>query len=447
MALSGLEIYKKLPKTNCGDCGVPTCMAFAMKLAAGQAELSACPHVSPEAAEALGAASAPPVRPITVGAGPAVFKIGGETVLFRHEKTFINPPGVAVLVTDAMSEGEVDSRLKAISSLQYDRVGLKLKANLAAVKSNDAGKLTALAQKAAGSGAAVMLMSDSADALKAAAASIKDQKPLLYAATKANADAMGALAKEMGLPLVVKGEGSLESVVALTEKLAGMGLKDLLIDTGTREIKKALEEQVQIRRLAIKKTYRPLGYPTVVFPAEMTKDPVTEALFASIFVAKYGGIIVMSDLRGETLFPLLVARMNIYTDPQRPMATQKGIYPINNPTENSPVLVTSNFSLTYFIVSGELESSRLPAWLIVVDTEGLSVLTSWAAGKFAADIVGPYVLKCGIIDKIKHKKLIIPGVVASISGELEEEMPGWEIMIGPREAVHIANYLKERFAA
>jgi len=354
---------------------------------------------------------------------------------------------VAVLVTDAMSEGEVDSRLKAISSLQYDRVGLKLKANLAAVKSNDAGKLTALAQKAAGSGAAVMLMSDSADALKAAAASIKDQKPLLYAATKANADAMGALAKEMGLPLVVKGEGSLESVVALTEKLAGMGLKDLLIDTGTREIKKALEEQVQIRRLAIKKTYRPLGYPTVVFPAEMTKDPVTEALFASIFVAKYGGIIVMSDLRGETLFPLLVARMNIYTDPQRPMATQKGIYPINNPTENSPVLVTSNFSLTYFIVSGELESSRLPAWLIVVDTEGLSVLTSWAAGKFAADIVGPYVLKCGIIDKIKHKKLIIPGVVASISGELEEEMPGWEIMIGPREAVHIANYLKERFAA
>jgi acetyl-CoA decarbonylase/synthase, CODH/ACS complex subunit gamma len=446
MALSGLEIYKKLPKTNCGDCGVPTCMAFAMKLAAGQAELSACPHVSPEAAEALGAASAPPIRPITIGAGPAAFKIGGETVLFRHEKTFVNPPGIAVLVTDAMSEADVNARLKAFAELQYDRVGLKLKANLIAVKSNDPAKLTALAQKAGAAGAAVMLMSESADALKAAATAIKDKKPLLYAATKANADAVGAVAKETGLPLVVKGDG-LEGIVELTEKLTKLGIKDLLIDTGTRQIKKALEEQVQIRRLAIKKTFRPLGYPTVVIPAEMTQDPITEALYASIFVAKYGGIIVLSNLNGETLFPLVVARMNIYTDPQRPMATQKGIYPINNPNENSPVLVTSNFSLTYFIVSGELESSRLPVWLVVVDTEGLSVLTAWAAGKFAADIVGAYVLKCGITDKIKHKKLIIPGAVASISGELEDEMKGWEIMIGPREASHITPYLKERFPA
>jgi len=446
MALSGLEIYKKLPKTNCGDCKVPTCMAFAMKLAAGQAELSACPHVSPEAAEALGAASAPPIRPITIGAGPAAFKIGGETVLFRHEKTFVNPPGIAVLVTDAMSEADVKARLKAIAELQFDRVGLKLKANLVAVKSNDPGKLTALAQKAGAAGAAVMLMADSAEALKAAATAIKDQKPVLYAATKANADAVAAVAKETGLPLVVKGDG-LEGVVELTEKLGKMGLKDLLIDTGTRQIKKALEEQVQIRRLAIKKSFRPLGFPTVVIPAEMAQDPITEALYASIFIAKYGGIIVLSNLNGETLFPLVVARLNIYTDPQRPMATQKGIYPINNPNENSPVLVTSNFSLTYFIVSGELESSRMPAWLIVVDTEGLSVLTSWAAGKFAADIVGPYVLKCGITDKVKHKKLIIPGAVASISGELEEEMAGWEIMIGPREASHITPYLKERFSA
>lgn len=386
MALSGLEIYKRLPKTNCGDCKVPTCMAFAMKLAAGQAELSACPHVSPEAAEALGAASAPPIRPITIGAGPAVFKIGGETVLFRHEKTFVNPPGIAVLVTDAMSEAEVSERLKAFAEFQYDRVGLKLKANLIAVKSNDPAKLTALARKAAGA-AAVMLMSDSADALKAAAGAIKDQKPVLYAATKANADAVAVVAKETNLPLVVKGDG-LEGIVELTEKLAKLGLKDLLIDTGTRKIKKALEEQVQIRRLAIKKSFRPLGFPTVVIPAEMTQDPVTEALYASIFVAKYGGIIVLSNLNGETLFPLVVARMNIYTDPQRPMATQKGIYPINNPNENSPVLVTSNFSLTYFIVSGELESSRLPAWLIVVDTEGLLVLTSWAAGKFRPTLSG-----------------------------------------------------------
>jgi len=174
----------------------------------------------------------------------------------------------------------------------------------------------------------------------------------------------------------------------------------------------------------------------------MTDDPMKEAVIASMFVAKYAGIIVLSDFHGESLFPLLVERLNIFTDPQRPLATTEGIYEINNPGENSPVLITSNFSLTYFIVSGEIENSKVPSWLLVKDTEGLSVMTSWAAGKFSADIIAPFVKKCGIMDKVKHQKLVIPGYLAAESGGLEEELAGWEILVGPREGAHIPAYLK-----
>jgi len=219
-------------------------------------------------------------------------------------------------------------------------------------------------------------------------------------------------------------------------------LKDLVLDSGARTARKALEDQIIIRRSALVKKFRPLGFPTITFPCEMTNDPMKEALLASMFVAKYGGIVVLSDLEGHSLFPLLVERMNIFTDPQRPMATTEGIYEIGGPGENSPVLVTSNFSLTYFIVSGEIEGSRIPSWLLVKDTEGLSVMTAWAAGKFGADVIGPFVKKCGIANKVKHRKLIIPGYAAVISGELEEELPDWKIFIGPREAGHIPAYLK-----
>lgn len=443
MGLSPIEIFKKLPKTNCGDCGVPTCMAFAVSLTQGKAELSQCPHIASDAAEQLGAASQPPVRPVTIGCGECAVKTGGETVVFRHEKTFVNPAVFAVLVSDQMDEKAVESRLKAANELQYERVGLKLRAGLIAVKSDQGPALAALARKAVeGTGLPVMLMSEKPEALKEAATAIKDKKPLLYAATAENAEAVIALAKELSLPVVAKGK-DLESTAQLTEKMAAAGLKDIIIDTGAREVKTLFYNQVQARRLAVKKTYRPLGYPTIVFPCEMTDDPFKEALYAAIFIPKYAGIIVLSDLRGEYLFPLLVERMNIYTDPQRPMATTPGVYEINNPDADSPLLVTSNFSLTYFIVSGELETSRMPSRLVVVDTEGLSVLTGWAAGKFAADTIAPAVLKSGVADKINRKRLIIPGAVASISGELEEELPGWEITIGPREAAHLSAFLKE----
>jgi len=441
MALTGIQIYKMLPQTNCGDCGVPTCLAFGMKLAASQAELSACPHVSEEAKAELDSASAPPVLPVTIGN----FKAGAETVMFRHEKTFVNPTGIAVLVTDKMDAGDVDKRLKNFKDLRYDRVGMLLKADLVAVKSEsgDAAAFEALVNKVKDAiDGGIILISDKKDVLAAGVKAAADKKPLIYAATKDNVDEIGNLAKENKCGVAVKG-ANLDEVIELTEKLSGMGLKEIVIDSGARKIKQAFEDQIAIRRAAIKDTFRALGYPTITFPCEMTDDIMEETLIASTFIAKYGGIVVLSDIDGDNLFPLLVQRMNIYTDPQRPMATDQGIYEVNNPDENSPILITTNFSLTYFIVSSEIEASRVPTWLLVIDTEGLSVMTAWAAGKFVADAIGPFVKKSGITDKVKNLSLVIPGYAASISGELEEELPDWKIIIGPRDAAHITAFLKD----
>ncbi|MFC1917152.1 acetyl-CoA decarbonylase/synthase complex subunit gamma [Chloroflexota bacterium] len=444
MALTGIEIFKLLPKTNCGDCGVPTCLAFAMALAAGKAELDKCPHVSDEAKAKLSEASAPPILPVTIGTGDKAVKVGGETVMFRHEKRFENPPGIALLISDKMDDAEVNARLEKFKSTVYERVGLTLRPELVALKSEsgDPAKFEALVNKAKSSDANIILMSENPDVLAAGLKACADKKPLIYAATKDNIDKVAELAKANSCPVAVKAS-SLEGLPEMTEKLTQAGAKEIVIDSGARTVRQAFQDQVVIRASALNKKFRPLGYPTITFPCEMTDDPMQEALIAAMFVAKYGGIIVLSDFKGEVLFPLLVARLNIYTDPQRPLATTEGIYEINNPKEDSPVLVTSNFSLTYFIVSGEVENSKIPSYLLVKDTEGLSVMTAWAAGKFSADIIGPFIKKSGIADKIKHHKLIIPGYIAAESGGLEEELPDWEIMVGPREASHITPYLKD----
>jgi acetyl-CoA decarbonylase/synthase complex subunit gamma len=445
MGLTGIQIFKLLPKTNCGECGVPTCLAFAMNLAGGKAELEKCPYVSEEAKEKLAAESAPPIRPLTIGVGDYAVKVGGETVLFRHEKTFVNPPGFAAVVSTDEDDAAVTGKMNRFKASQYDRVGMKLRAEMFVVQdaSGDAAKFTALARKVSeGTGASLILKAENVEVLRNAALALKDQKPLLYAATAANVEEYGELAKEVACPLAVKGDGSLDSVVALTEKLTGMGLKDLVIDTGNRELKKVFEDQILIRRAALKDRFRPLGFPTIIMANEMADNLMDETLVAATFVAKYGAVIAMSDFQPHALFPLFLERLNIYTDPQRPMTAEQGIYPINNPDENSPALVTCNFSLTYFIVSGEIESSRVPSWLCVQDTEGLSVMTAWAAGKFSGESVGTFINKCGIKDKVKHRNLIIPGYAAGISGELEEELGGWAVTVGPREASQRPKFLK-----
>ncbi len=446
MGLTGIQIFKLLPKTNCGECGVPTCLAFAMNLASGKAELDACPYVSDEAREKLAEASAPPIRPVAIGAGPRAFKIGGELVLFRHEKTFYNPPGIAALVSSDIDADALDQKLKAWNAYQYERVGLNLRPELVALKdvggNNGMGFVEAAKKIAGESEFCLVLMTEDVGNMKAAVEACAFKRPLLYAATKDNADDMGSLAKESGLPLAIKANG-IDELIELSDKLTGMGLKDLVLDSGAREMKQLFEDQVAIRRAPLKAGIRSLGFPTITFPCEMASNLDMETVIAAMLVAKYAGIIVLSDFKGESLFPLLLERLNIYTDPQRPMTVTEGIYEIGTPDENSPVLITTNFSLTYFIVSGEIESSRVPSWLLIMDTEGLSVMTAWAAGKFVGDAVGMFVKKCGIADKIKHRKLIIPGYAAAISGDLEEELPDWEIIIGPRDASLIPKFLRE----
>lgn len=446
MALTGIQIFKLLPKTNCKECGVPTCLAFAMNLASGKAELDACPYVSDDARAQLAEASAPPIRPVKIGKGVRRATAGGETVMYRHEKTFYSPTLFAGTITSDTAEAEVEKKVAVWNALQYERVGFNLRPELVALKdvNGDKNAFAALAKNIAEkSEFNLILMSEDAEVIGAAVATAGFKRPLIYAATEATADLFGKIALDNDLPLCVKAD-SIEGIIALTEKLTGMGLKDLVIDTGTRDLKNALQDQVALRRAALKDANRALGFPTIAFPCEMTSNPDMEALIAGMFVAKYGGIVVLSDLTTEVIFPLLLERLNIFTDPQRPMTVTEGIFEIGTPDENSPVLVTTNFALTYFIVSGEIEASKVSAYLLIKDAEGLSVLTAWAAGKFGGDDVGMFVKKSGIMDKVKHTELIIPGYAAAIAGDIEEELPGWTITVGPREAAHLAGFLKAR---
>jgi acetyl-CoA decarbonylase/synthase complex subunit gamma len=444
MGLTGIQIYKLLPQTNCKECGDPTCLAFAMKLAASKADIALCPYVSAEAKEKLMEATAPPIREFKIGAGDAAVKVGGETVMFRHDKTFINPTPVAVCVKDTESDDVVNGRLSKVKSIMFDRVGKKLCVDMVFVKneSGDKGKFLALADKAAGTGKAMILASDNLDALKEAAEKFKAQRPLLYAATAANADEVAKIAAAAGVPVVAKG-ASLDEVATITAKLVAAGVKDIAIDSGARTIKDAVKDNVFARRAAVKQKVKEVGYPTIVFANEITSDPMLEAVVAAGLISQYAGIVVISDADPAKILPITVSRMNVFTDPQRPMVVEQGIYPLNNPGPDSPVIITVNFALTYFIVSAEIEASRVPCWLMIMDTEGLSVLTAWSAGKFVADAMAIYVKKTDILQKVKHKRLIIPGYVAQLSGEFQEELgEGWEVQIGPREAGDLPKFLK-----
>ena len=444
MALTGIQIFKLLPKTNCKECGVPTCLAFAMNLASGKAELDNCPYVSDEARDKLAEASAPPIRPVKMGKGVRAAAVGGETVMYRHEKTFYNPTLLAATVVSSISEADLTARLNAWNAFQYERVGLNLRPELIAVKDTDgnAKQFANIAKIIAETSEFnLILISDNADVIQAGVDAAGFKRPLIYAATESNIEVFGAIALAADLPIAVKAD-SIAALVPLTDKLVAMGIKDIVMDTCSRDLKGSLEDQVAIRRAALKGSNRSLGFPTITFPSEMAGNPDVEALIAGMFIAKYSGIVVLSEFNTETLFPLLLERLNIFTDPQRPMTVTEGIYEIGNPDENSPVMVTTNFALTYFIVSGEAEGSRVPCWLLIKDAEGLSVLTAWAAGKFSGDDVGVFVKKCGIADKVKHNELIIPGYAAAIAGDVEEELPDWNITVGPREAAHLPAFLK-----
>jgi len=446
MALSGLEIFKKLPKTNCKDCGFPTCLAFAMQLAAGKVELEKCPHISEEVKKALSEASQPPILKVEIGAGNDSFVVGEETVMFRHDRTFVNQNAFAVTIEDDMDSGSIKEMVKNVNAIGFERVGQILKVDSVCIKNKSKNKDKFL--KVAGDVAALtkkplILVSSDSETLKSAAGKLKENKPLIHAAAADNIDFFIALGKETGCPIAVRGK-SFEDIAEVTEKMRGAGIKNLVIDIGSRDFKGDFYNQIILRMAAIKQKNRLFGYPTIVFPDEMTDDPLKETLIASIFVAKYGSIIVLSNAGSQNIFPLLVYRQNIYTDPRIPMQVEQKIYEIGSPDENSPVLITTNFSLTYFIISGEVESSKVPSWLLVMDVEGQSVLTAWAAGKFVPELIAQFIKKSGIVEKIKKKEIVIPGYVAQLQGELEDELgDGWKVVVGPREAGEVPKFLKE----
>lgn len=440
MGLTGLEIYKHLPKTNCGECGVPTCLAFAMKLAQKQTSLDKCPHVTDQAKAALEGASAPPIKLVTVGTGDNKVEVGNETVLFRHEETFYHPTALAVAADASLPQDELAARVKQINGLAFDRVGQHLSVGLIALQGGaDAAQFAAAAKTAAAnSDLGLVLISDDPAAMEAAVKEVAARKPLIYAATAANVDEMARIAKANSCPLVIRAEG-LPELAALSQKAQGLGVADLVLDSGARDPVKVLADQTLIRRSALRKKFRPLGFPTIVFTT--AASPEDEVLQAVEYVAKYAGILVTKAVEPWQLIAILTARQNIFTDPQKPIQLDAGLYRVGEPDTNSPVLTTTNFSLTYFTVEGDVEASRVPSWIVVVDTEGTSVLTAWASEKFTADTIAAAIKKTGVEEQVSHRKIIIPGGVAVLSGKLQEAS-GWQVMVGPRESSGIPTYLK-----
>jgi len=447
MALTGVEIFKLLPKTNCKKCGFPTCLAFAMKLAQRQASLDSCPDVSEEAKQKLGEASAPPVRPVVIGSGEKAVKMGEETVLFRHDKRFVNPCAFALEIKDTLTEADINNKVREVISSEIDRVGQKLRVDAIALvnDSNDAGKFESAAKLIAREAPEipVIICTTNPQAADAAAKLFTDRKPVIYGVNTENTEGMVNVAKSYKATLGVAAK-SLDELSGLTEKIKSLGIEDMVIDSGARKAKEILEHNTLIRRTAIKKNFKPLGYPVITFAQR--EDSLVESLIAATGVSKYSSIIVLSSIEKWKNLALFTLRQNIYTDPQVPMQVEQKVYKIGEPTQESPLFVTTNFSLTYFIVSGEIENSKVPGYLAVMDCEGLSVLTAWAAGKFTASKIAQFIKESEVENNIKHRELIIPGYVAILSGALEDKLEGWKITVGPREANGIPAFLKSRAA-
>jgi acetyl-CoA decarbonylase/synthase complex subunit gamma len=442
MALTGLDIYKLLPKTNCGECKSPTCLAFAMRVAQKQAAIDECPHVTDEAKDQLGAASAPPIQLVTIGSGDAKIEVGNETVLFRHEETFHHACGIAVTVSDADSEGDIAARADKIVHLAFERVGTLIAVDMVCVNndSGDPAKFAAATKIVADKcPTALILNSENVDALKAAVDVCADRRPLLNGATADNCDAVAALAKEKDCPVGAKADG-LEALSELTQKIAGAGVKEIIVDPGLSGVRETLESLTQVRRYALRKSFRPLGYPQIAF-ATGGDDPMLTILNAATYVAKYAGIVVTDAIEPWQLMPLLTVRQNIYTDPRSPIQVESGVHKVGDPGADAPLLLTTNFSLTYYTVEGDVESSKVASNILVVDTEGTSVLTAWAAEKFTSEQIAAAMEKNEVEAVAPHKKIIIPGLIAVESGKLQDET-GWEIIVGPKESSALPSYLK-----
>ena len=442
MALKGLDIFKLSPKKNCKECGSPTCMAFCMKVAQGAISIDKCPYFSEDAKAMLNEATAPAMKTITFGKD---HKLGGETVMFRHEKTLVNKNLYSVPVCTCMTEEEVDKKLADIAKIDYERIGERMYVETIFVRNagTDAAAYTALVEKAAATGRDLILECWDVECAKAALAVCKDSKPILDGATPANWEAMNEVAKENGVVLGVWAE-NISDLYDTVKKLEAAGNKNLVLDVTGKTAKETLANAVLVRRTAIKDGDRSFGYPSIVNLAKLCGgDMHLETAYAAMFTEKYASIIVLDNMTYAQALPLYGLRQNIFTDPQKPMKVESKIYPLNGADENSPCALTVDFALTYFLVSGELERSNQPVNLIITDASGMSVLTAWAAGKFSSTSVKKTFADLDIENKIKNRTLIIPGKVAVMKGEIAEKLPGWNVVVGPTEAVQLPQYMKD----
>ena len=443
MALKGLDIFKLSPKKNCKECGSPTCMAFCMKVAQGAVSIDKCPYFSDDAKAMLNEQTAPPMKTITVGDG---LKLGGETVLFRHEKTLVNKNLFAVPVCTKMSADEVDTKLADMAKVDYERIGERMYVEFVYVKSHggDADATVELTKKAMATGRALVLDIKDVEVAKAAVEVCKDGKPILNGATPENWEAMNAVATAAGVTLGVSAP-NISDLYDLVKKLEAAGNKNLVLDVTADTAKETLANAVQVRRTALVDGDRSFGYPSIVRVAKLAKgNKMMQIALASMFTERYASIIVMEQMDYTAALPLYGLRQNIYTDPQKPMKVEAKIYPLNGADENSPCALTVDFALTYFLVSGELERSNEPVNLIISDASGMSVLTAWAAGKFSSSSIKKTFETLDIENKIKNRTLIIPGKVAVMKGEIQEKLPGWNVVVGPTEAVQLPKYMKDK---
>jgi acetyl-CoA decarbonylase/synthase complex subunit gamma len=412
MALSGIQIYKLLPQTNCKDCGFPTCLAFAMKLAAKQVELGTCPHVSAEAKTQLAESSAPPIRLVSIKSKSHEVKAGNETVLFRHEKTFINRPGFFIRIKDQEDIKQIEQKVKAVDSFKVNYVGIELMLDGFALEAvtGDAAKFSeAIRTTREHSQLPLILISKDPQMIREGLKQLSGEAPLVVGANQENWEGMTDAVKAHPAALAAS-SSVLDEIVDLTEKIKSKGVEDIVLHPLADKFSSQLSFNTQVRRLSLKKNFRPLGYPILIEAHDL--DIAAQA------ISKYAGFIILDEFVPENAYPLLVLRQNIYTDPQKPIQVQPGLYEINRPQPDSPVLVTTNFSITYFSVANEVEGSGLPAWLLVTDAEGMSVLTAWAAGKFDAERIARAV-KTQAAEKVTKKVLVLPGNVAVLSGEVE----------------------------
>lgn len=442
MALKGLDIFKLSPKKNCKECGSPTCMAFCMKVAQGAVALDKCPYFSEEAKAKLSEATAPPMKTITVGND---IKLGGETVLFRHEKTLVNRNRFAVPVCTCMDEAAADQKLADIQKVDYERIGEREYIEFVMVRceKDSADKWEDLVKKAAATGRTLILNCTCPECAKKALAICKDGKPILNGATPENFEEMSAIATEAGVTLGVHAD-SLSGLHDLIAKLEAAGNKNLIIDVTGKTVKETFANTVLVRRTALKDGDRTFGYPSIVDLAKLAAgDEHLETALAAVFTLKYGSIIVMERLGYAEALPLYGLRQNVFTDPQKPMKVAPGIYPMNGATPDDPCMLTVDFALTYFLVSGEIERSNVPVNLLITDASGMSVLTAWAAGKFSSSSIKKFFDEFELDKKINNRTLVIPGKVAVMKGEIQDKLPDWNVVVGTREAVEIVKFLKD----